>query len=315
MNPLFAGLQSAGQSIAGGIQQRQKNKEVRSRYSQILTGMGHDPDELAGLSIADLGGMVESGAMQFADQKQQAELQRLQQENEAFRRAMEMQQRGQQAEERMQTQIRQAGQGIGSGVLRPEFQENLAMARNNPAAAMAADMGIPLEAAQRYFGQAEGMNPYEQARTRKTLAEAEALEQGLAAPRDGFSADEIGQPRPIPGLDGKFFVPTSTGGGQILDSNEIKQREHNVEQLIRLRDEAEQSGNAKNAAIYGDIIEKTRQGQQYSAMDIAILQAMGFDVNAFLGLTTPVEAAAETAAPPPPDPQAARRNVFDRLGF
>jgi DNA-binding protein H-NS len=309
MNPLFAGLQSAGQSIAGGIQQRQKNKEVRSRYSQILTGMGHDPDELAGLSIGDLGGMVESGAMQFADQKQQAELQRLQQENEAFRRAMETQQRGQQAENQFMGQLRQFDQGVGRGVLNQETQQRYGLALQDPAIAQAAQTGMPLEIAQRYFPQQQGMSPKDEAQTRKILLEGDQLERGMAAAPGTFASAEeaeaaLGsrQGQAVQGTDGRYRIQFQTGASE---------REHNVEQLIRLQRTAEESGDTESAAVYQDIITKARQGQQYSPTELMMMRAMGINVDALIGKSSPPEA--QKAEPEEFDREAALGNVYDLM--
>lgn len=55
----------------------------------------------------------------------------------------------------------------------------------------------------------------EDADRRETEAQITA---GQAMGRQGFSPEEMGVPRAVPGLEGQAFVPTSRGGGQLVST-------------------------------------------------------------------------------------------------
>lgn len=142
---LFQGLANAGQSLAGGMQQRNMNREERKRLGMILEGAGAEKDQLAEMSLGDLRGAVENLTLDTARQIQQAQAEQAQMQTALMRQGMADQTRDRQARESVLRQVGQNLQGMGRGVRTPAFQEHLDTLGQNPAVATAAATGLSLQ--------------------------------------------------------------------------------------------------------------------------------------------------------------------------
>lgn len=211
---LAAGITSFGEDVGDAIKQHKDDaKATKSMRSLIGIYKPELKDEAETWSKSELEGKIKGFIMQ-QDEAERASIQSL---------------RGAQTDQMQAAQSEIERQAKAAAM----FNQSVANQQPNRVASVAGAMadprsGVTLSSLSQFAGQNPVMPKLTPETVMRLAAMSGALTPELAADlsqfavkadgRHQFTADQMGRPTEVPGIPGKFFVPTSTGGGQLVDT-------------------------------------------------------------------------------------------------
>ena len=297
------GMMVAGGALAQGITGRQERKEREKQEKQLLEGVSkimehpavahYFPEDFDPYAVGAQGTMA---ALNMVSQGLQME----QQEHQTATARMQREQaeRGISEEDRFMQQLHQHSLGVGEGVYRPEVVDRYRqMLEQSPMAAAAGATGMRPETLQRY---------------------------GVGMPEEGasgFSPEDMGVPRPIPGAPGQFFVPTGRGGGQVIrtEREEMTAMQRDLAAVDQERSQAGLPPLTPDQRVQA-MQEYTTRRVQGSPQEDLMRQILNRQMQKAHNIEPPSRDMFGGGADPgtvlePPRPDEARQKVFERFGW